>query len=357
MLHFSEFVSPGHPDKIADFISEYLLDRFIEQDPHSRYAVEVQIKDQYVTLGGEVTSKAAIGDEEIDRFVREAVAKIGYTDEYQQRWGSENTIGSGSLVITSHIGLQSPEIAQGVDKNEGWGDQGIFFGYAEPDKDTDGMPYDYSLARNLNKLLFECAKEYPADFGLDIKTQYVTDGKEIRQIVAAIPMLNGTVEKLKRVANIFCPADCELIINGTGSYRSHSSIADCGTTGRKLAVDFYGGHGNIGGGSPWTKDGSKADLSLNLLARQIAKTRAFETGERIETAISCCIGRKDILVTSHVAGDENRVIEERKIALSPSELIARYRLDKPIYANMAQWGLFGNSERGDEWEKPIDWLH
>lgn len=122
MLKTSEWVSTGHPDKMADFISSYLLDRYLEKDPMTRYAVEVQIKGLWVTLGGEVTSKANFTGEDIAAFVRAAVNQIGYTSVYQKRWGKENTICGDDIVVTPHISLQSADIAQGVN-NDGWGDQ------------------------------------------------------------------------------------------------------------------------------------------------------------------------------------------------------------------------------------------
>ena len=129
MYKFSEYVSLGHPDKIADYISQYLLDRYIEQDPDTRYAVEVQIKNYRVTLGGEVTSKASFSPQFIRELVRAAVNEIGYTRDYMERWGADNTICGELLEVECLINQQSPDIEQGL---SGWGDQGIFFGYSEP---------------------------------------------------------------------------------------------------------------------------------------------------------------------------------------------------------------------------------
>lgn len=185
MIRFSEYVSPGHPDKVADYISESLLDAYIKQDPNTRFAVEIQIKDKYVTLGGEVSSNVVLGEEDIAQTVRNAVNNIGYTKEYQDKWGVENTICGDSLVITSYISQQSREIAQGVN-NEGWGDQGIFFGYAEPNDDTFGMPLDHTLAKRVNHLLFDSEIG-----GLDIKTQVVMDDDIVNEIIVAIPLMDS----------------------------------------------------------------------------------------------------------------------------------------------------------------------
>lgn len=169
MIKFAEYVSLGHPDKVADYISSFLLDRFIEQDPDTRYAVEVQIKDHNVTLGGEVSSKCHFTPEEIAEHVRQAVREIGYTSQYARRWGEGNTLDADNLRVSSLISSQSPDIARGLD---GWGDQGIFFGYANPDRGLCGMPYEHTMAKRLCKALFD------GGFGgLDIKTQVVTEAE------------------------------------------------------------------------------------------------------------------------------------------------------------------------------------
>lgn len=347
MIKFSEYVSLGHPDKVADYISQYLLDRYMERDPHTRYAVEVQIKDHIVTLGGEVASIAAFSKSEIAHFVRQAVNEIGYTREYQERWGADNTICGDSLVVFSAIGQQSLDIAQGLD---GWGDQGIFFGMATPSPQYAGMPQDHSLAKNLCKGLFESGLG-----GLDIKTQVVTEDGEITKIVVAIPLDpdrgTATPDMIDRYVRTryFSRRRFEVIINGTGKYVKHSTIADCGTTGRKLAVDFYGGNCHIGGGSPWTKDGSKADLSLNLVARRLAKNYAAEIGTTCYTRLACCIGKSD--VDFAVTDSAGNVVAEGVMPLRPADIIKELKLDTPCYADMCRWGLFGEYQLNKPWEQ------
>lgn len=142
----SEYCSVGHPDRTCDFISSYLLDRYLEQDPYTRYAVEVQMKDNAVRLGGEVTSKAKLTKAQRAAFVREAVARVGYDAKYALKWGAENVPCSEDLVVTEFIGEQSPDIAMGVNA-DGWGDQGIFWGMAVKSPSTGDMPYDHFLAR------------------------------------------------------------------------------------------------------------------------------------------------------------------------------------------------------------------
>lgn len=341
MVKFSEYVSLGHPDKIADYISQYLLDRYIEQDPNTRYAVEVQIKDNQVTLGGEVSSKVEFPLSEIKKHVRAAVNEIGYTKEYQEKWGADNTICGDYLEVTSHISQQSPDIAQGL---TGWGDQGIFFGYCEYRPDTCGMPVDHTIAKRLCKALFESGLG-----GLDIKTQIITRDDKIEKIIVAIPLLDTPVKRVKRFVRRQVKGRYKLIVNGTGRYVQHSSIADCGTTGRKLTVDFYGGNCIIGGGSPWTKDASKADLALNLAARKLARVYALENHTDVTVSLACCIGKKDIDIT--VCDKAGNVITEGQFELAPYDVRKNFKLDTPIYASMCRWGLFGEYQQDKAWEK------
>ena len=345
MIRFSEFVSLGHPDKIADYISEYILDRYIEQDPYTRYAVEVQIKGYHVTLGGEVSSRHYFSPEDISRFVREAVNEIGYTKEYQQKWGAENTICGDEILVTSHISQQSPDISRGL---RGWGDQGIFFGYAENSPETGYMPYDHTLAKRLCWSLFHNGMG-----GLDIKTQVVMRDTRVDKVIVAIPLLEQRnkrdTNRVKELVREVIPGESKVIVNGTGAYKIHSSIADCGTTGRKLVVDFYGGNSKIGGGAPWTKDGSKADLALNIVARHMAKRYARDLQTDCRVSLACCIGRPEVDMMA--VDKEGNVIIEKEIILSPAVIIDAYKLNTPIYASMCRWGMFGEYQNDKEWEK------
>ena len=347
MKQFSEYVSLGHPDKIADYISQYILDKYIAADPDTRYAVEVQVKNFRITLGGEVTSKAQFSAAELRLFAQEAVNDIGYDDIYMATWGADNAICGRLMEVECLINQQSPDIAQGLD---GWGDQGIFFGYAEPDDNGfGGMPKDHALAKRLCKALFESGLG-----GLDIKTQVITDSGDVKKVIVAIPLRDGqSVKPVKSlVKRCIGGGHYKVIINGTGRYVRHSSIADCGTTGRKLAVDFYGGNCRIGGGSPWTKDGSKADLTLNIAARHIARTWANKVGVPVTAAIACCIGRKQVDISVRDNAD-NILFESSDIELSPAEMRRLFNLDKPIYASMCRWGLFGEFQQDKAWEQPL----
>lgn len=246
VFRVSEWVSPGHPDKTCDYISSYLLDRNLEKDPKTRFAVEAMLKDQQCTLGGEVTGKANFNDDQIRWFARNAISEIGYTREYQDRWGRKNAICGEDVDVFPTISRQSPDIARGVDR-DAWGDQGIFFGMAVREPSTGFMPKDHYLARALGMKLYKAARE--SGFGgLDIKTMVACRGDEVRNVVVAIPLQDEKdIPKVKDIA--VAVTGCEnVVVNGTGSYVTHSSIGDCGVTGRKLAVDFYGGNCPIGGG-------------------------------------------------------------------------------------------------------------
>lgn len=344
MIKFSEFVSLGHPDKTADYISQYLLDRYIEQDPATRYAVEVQIKDHVVTLGGEVSSKCIFNEQEIAKHVRDAVCEIGYNGLYAAEWGHENTICGDFLKVNSLISQQSQDIAQGL---TGWGDQGIFFGMAEYRPETNFMPLDHTIAKRLCKELFDSGIG-----GLDIKTQVVMEDDTVRKVIVAIPLLSeADTVKVERFVRACLSGDYELIVNGTGRYVKHSTIADCGTTGRKLAVDFYGGNCIIGGGSPWTKDASKADLTLNLFARDMALRFAQRLRKDIFVSLACCIGKQDVNVV--IRDREGNLIVNNVQYLDPAKLRKDYKLDTPIYASMCRWGLFGEYQQDKEWEVSV----
>lgn len=353
-MRTSEYVGLGHPDKIADYISEYILDRYVEKDKGTRFALEVQIKDNHVTLGGEVTSSHQFSKDELVKFVKDAVDSIGYTKEYQSFWGEGATICGDELDVVCHISHQSPEISQGVNR-DGWGDQGIFWGYAENNPAHNYMPQDHAMARELSKEIFDTKIA-----GLDIKTQITLNSKnEVCNVIVAVPV--KTKEQRASIAELVeswvakypKTEDCEVIINGTGEYIIHSSISDCGTTGRKLVVDFYGGNSKIGGGCPWTKDGTKADLTLNLIARQIAKANLIHNKDKVykvKASIACCIGRSDVLVNIKMEGKDGTVKNyELATKLYPSKIMKDYGLDKPIFAETHRNGLFYDANRN--WEK------
>ena len=350
---FSEYVSPGHPDKVADYISEYILDRVIEKDPNARYAVEVMIKGNMVHLAGEVTASEFFGYNQMKQFVKEAIREIGYTEEYHKWWYGA-VINPEEIEVQVDITAQSPEIGQGV-TNNGWGDQGIFFGYADPDEEYM-TPRSHSLAKDLCHKLYTQAKDKGCG-GIDIKTEIILDEDgNIEKLISAVPCRDedeyqrvwDSIEDWCNEVGADKPYP-EIILNGTGNYTMHGPVADCGITGRKLVVDFYGGELHVGGGSPWTKDGSKADLTLNLFAREMARKYAKEQNQPVKVSVACCIGRSEIdYVVETACGDE---VTHGKMNITPKELIEKYELNKPIFTSMCTFGLFGKYQQDKKWEQ------
>ena len=333
MQRTAEAVSLGHPDKIADYISCYILDHIIKQDPMARYAVEVMIKDNTVVLGGEVTTSATLGD--LTGLVIGAIAEIGYDERYSKIWG-KYAINPAQIKVINMIGIQSADISMGVD-NDGWGDQGVFVGYACR---GEGMiNRELFLARKLNNALYERARKSD-NLGLDIKTQITLNDDRIETAIVAIPMLRDE-DLTDFIVSTLGETPEHIIVNGTGRYTYHSSIADCGMTGRKLACDFYSTACPIGGGSPWTKDPSKADLTLNVYARILACENLADNDECF-VYLSSCIGRAE-LPSGLIKTIKNGVVSFSNLWCNqkPSVLIKAYGLDKPIYTKLCRRGICG----------------
>lgn len=335
MIKTSEYCAVGHPDRMCDYIASYILDRYLENDKDARVAIEVQLKDTYATVSGEITSSCFFSDKVIHGFVRDAIRRIGYTDAYQSRFGEENTISADDVTVTLHLSRQSQDIAQGVD-GDGWGDQGIFWGMAVNDPSNNFMPLDYVLARTLAQRLAESRLG-----GLDIKTQVTVENGKVIEVVVAIPLVDdGAKTDVEKLIREIVPADAVVTINGTGRYVKHGPVGDCGTTGRKLVVDFYGGNAKIGGGSPWGKDPSKADVTLNILARMKAlEFMRRNNFDEVHCAISCCIGKPEIRVSYFDAG--GRLVETKVEKDPPSHVIDSLGLRYHGYADRCAEGLFG----------------
>lgn len=331
MIKTAEYVSLGHPDKTADYITSYILDRFMETDSSTRYAVEVMLKDNNVVLGGEICGK--LQNAPWKQYVKEALREVGYDEKYANIW-EDKAININKLNVINLIGQQSCEIAQGID-NDGWGDQGIFVGYACQGEEF--INHELYLARKLNRALYEKARE-SKNLGLDIKTQITLENNHIKTAIVAIPMLRK--EDLSRfIYNVLGEVPQQLIVNGTGNYTYHSSIADCGMTGRKLACDFYSAASAIGGGSPWTKDGSKADLTLNLYARKLA-IENLEDNDEVWVYLSSCIGKSELPGASLRIRKGDYISEKKlQVKIQPRELIEMLGLNKPVYAKLCRNGL------------------
>ena len=338
-IQSSEYCTVGHPDRTCDYIASYLLDKYLEEDPQSRVALEVQLKDQFCTVSGEVTSDAPFDSDDIADFCREAVNKIGYTEEYQAKYGDGNVICGNELEVETHISHQSEDIAQGVN-TDGWGDQGIFWGLAVDEPLMGHLPKDYFLARKLGQ---DIAGRFG---GLDVKTLVTVEGYKPVECFVAIPLAPSESEAdVVATAKTLLGDECRIVVNGTGRYVTHGPVGDCGTTGRKLVVDFYGGNSRIGGGSPWGKDPTKADVSLNVYARYKALSFMKNHGlELVRCAISCCIGRRDIRISFF--DKRNELIGCETEDIPPSHIIRTLGLNRPVYADMCKQGLFGCEKIG-----------
>lgn len=332
MKKTAEAVSLGHPDKTADYISSYILDRMIAQDEQVKYAVEVMIKDNTVVLGGEIKGNVSLT--KINDYVLDALAEVGYDDFYSRRWG-KYAIDPAKIKVVNLIGQQSADISLGVEQN-GWGDQGVFVGYAC--QGADNISREQYLARKLCKALYDYALQN-IHLGIDIKTQItLNELGGVETAIVAIPMLKD-IDLTTFIIMALGEEPENIVVNGTGTYKYHSSVADCGVTGRKLACDFYGTSAPIGGGSPWTKDGSKADVTLNIYARRLA-LQYLEDNDECFVYLSSCIGQAK-LPSATVKTIKDGVATSTTIEFNkkPFELIEELELNKPIYAKLCRSGI------------------
>lgn len=339
----SEYVSSGHSDKVADLIASYLLDEYIRHDPKTRFAMEVQLKDHTCNLAGEVTSTWQPTEEEIGDLVRDAIRKVGYTAEYAAKWPEGATLNADKVMVNNFIGKQSPDIAQGVDR-EGWGDQGCLAAMSTNERQYEYMPRDRYFAHEIGRRLYDAALKNEIPIGLDIKTLVsLKNGSDAEQVIVAAPMLPENESTAKRaIADIVHRVlseheyKCnELVINGTGAYMVHSSVGDAGVVGRKLAVDFYGLNCPVGGGSPWGKDATKADLTLNLAARYFALKELLANSEKhktVYTKIACCIGQSKCLVA--YLDERHNVYRQDQMEIIPSHIIHKFGLDGSVCDGM-----------------------
>ena len=334
MIKTAEAVSLGHSDKTADFISSYILDQMIKMDPYVKYAVEVMVKDNNVILGGEISGNINLS--KLNQYVHDAICFIGYDEKYSKKWG-DFAINPDKLNIINLIGAQSCDINRGVENN-GWGDQGVFVGYAC--RGEQNLNHELYLAKKLNFALYNRAKESD-NLGLDIKTQITLDiHNHIDTAIVAIPMLHD-----ENLNNFICETLGEtprnIIVNGTGRYTYHSSVADCGITGRKLACDFYSTACPIGGGAPWTKDATKADLTLNLYARKLA-IQNLTINDECFVYLSSCIGRSKLpSAVIKTIKDGTETYSSILVEKSPSEIINEMELRAPLFSHLCVKSVSG----------------
>jgi S-adenosylmethionine synthetase len=352
MTSSSEFVSQGHPDRTCDSIASYILDRYLEHDPKTRFALEVQMKDQFCNLAGEVTSTWTPDDDMVAEMVRDAIRKVGYTPEYASKWPKNATLNADTVIVNDFVGQQSPNIAQGVDR-EGWGDQGCFMGMATNEREYGYMPMDKYFANKIGNYLYHASLRGEIKIGLDIKVLVsIKDSKTVEQVVVAAPMLPENEREstdaintiVRKIISQHGVETEEIIINGTGSYVIHSTVGDAGVVGRKLAVDFYGLNCPIGGGTTWGKDGTKADVTLNLYARYRSLKTILERGgvfNTVYTKIGCCIGKSKCLLSQE--DQDHKVFNEETIDIIPSETIKLFKLDGSVpnmFWSLCENGLF-----------------
>ena len=366
-LFTSESVSEGHPDKVADQISDSILDDFLRQDPESRVACETFVSTGLAVVGGEVTSKAYV---DIQSIVRNTIRRIGYTK-------SEYRFDADSCAVISAIHEQSPDIAQGVDREEqGAGDQGMMFGYAC--KDTEEyMPLPVTLAHILLLELAKIRRESPSPMPYlrpDAKSQFTIeyDGNNIPSRIHTIVLSTQhdedvDQEKIKedvrnillpRLLNLLTPKnkalfkdDFILHVNPTGKFVIGGPHGDTGLTGRKIIVDTYGGKGAHGGGAFSGKDPSKVDRSAAYAARYIAKNMvAAGVADEMMVQISYAIGiARPVSISVNTYGTAKVDKSDGEIAaaidqcfdLRPATIIEKFGLKNPIYSATAAYGHFG----------------
>jgi S-adenosylmethionine synthetase len=364
-LFTSESVTEGHPDKIADQVSDAILDACLEQDPYSRVACETLTCTGLVVIAGEITTKAYV---DFQALVRGVVASIGYDNAL---YGFD----SNTCAVISSINKQSGDIAMGVDTG-GAGDQGMMFGYAT-NETPELMPMPISLAHKLVHKLTDVRKSgklqyLRPDGKSQVTVEYDESGKPLRIDAVVISTQHAesvTTEQLredilKYVIQATLPANLldehtKYHINPTGRFVVGGPMGDTGLTGRKIIVDTYGGMGRHGGGAFSGKDATKVDRSAAYMARYIAKNIvAAGLADRAEVQLAYAIGVAEpvsVLVETFGTGKVSReVLEEavrKNFQLTPKGIIESLNLRRPIYQKTAAYGHFGRTEPEFTWEK------
>lgn len=373
----SESVTEGHPDKLCDYISDSILDSYLEKDKNARVACETVAGKNTIFITGEITSTASI---DIENVTRNAIKEIGY-------FGSNTDIDYKTCSIISNISKQSPDIALGVDnsletkkgkkaKTEGAGDQGIMFGFA-CDETKELMPLPISLAHKLSKRLTDVRKQKILDYiGADGKTQVTIeyeDDKPLRvdTIVVSIQHKSEITQKqiqndIKRfvidevIPKKLLDENTKYFINPTGRFVIGGPLGDSGLTGRKIIVDTYGGFARHGGGAFSGKDPTKVDRSASYMARHIAKNIvANKLARKCEIQLSYAIGIAEPISIYINTYGTNTISEEEivkkiksKFDLTPRGIINYFDLQRPIYRETTNYGHFGKENL--PWEKIIE---
>ncbi len=363
-LFTSESVTEGHPDKIADQISDAILDACLAEDPYSRVACETLTCTGLIVVAGEITTKTYV---DFQTLVRETVREIGYDDALK---GFDcNTCG-----VISTINRQSPDIAQGVDTG-GAGDQGMMFGYAS-NETPELMPTPISLAHRLAEKLTEVRKSgklpyLRPDGKSQVTVEYDSNYKPVRVDAVVISTQHAEevgndqlrADILRHVIQTVIPArlldaDTKYHINPTGRFVIGGPMGDTGLTGRKIIVDTYGGMGRHGGGAFSGKDATKVDRSAAYMARYIAKNIvAAGLADRAEVQLAYAIGVADpvsIRIDTFGTGtlSEATLIElvRENFSLTPKGIIESLNLRRPVFKQTTVYGHFGRSGEAFTWE-------
>jgi len=368
----SESVGEGHPDKVADYISDSVLDACLTADPKSRVACETLVKSNCVVIAGEITTKKNFDYEEV---VRQAIREIGYTND-------DDVFHADKVFITNYLTQQSPDIAQGVDARkvkgkktaeQGAGDQGIMFGYACDDT-VELMPAPVMFA---HRLLREMARQRRNGRNKwirpDVKSQVAVEyknGKPV-SIKNVVISTQHTEDATHEMIEKFCidtvikkclpknllTKDTEYLINPTGKFVVGGPQGDSGLTGRKIIVDSYGGWSRHGGGAFSGKDPSKVDRSAAYMCRWVAKNIvAAELATKCELQVAYAIGYPhptsihiDTFGTGVIADDEIAGILPKVFSFKPADIVSQLDLLRPIYRGTTNYGHFGKEEL--PWEK------
>ncbi len=360
----SESVTEGHPDKLADFISDSILDEYLKKDRNSRLAVETFVSGNRVTIAGQITSNTIV---DIDELVRKTIKEIGYDNENLD-------MDYRTCKIDLNITKQSSDIAIGVDFG-GAGDQGIMFGYAS-DETENYMPYAINMAHKLSKKLADVRKEKIIPYlRPDGKVQVTVEYEDYKPkrietiLISSQHNANVSQEKLKqdiieKIINVVIPSEMmdkntKIYINPTGRFVIGGPLGDTGLTGRKIIVDTYGGYARHGGGAFSGKDASKVDRSAAYMLRHIAKNIvANGYAKRCEIQVSYAIGMKEPLsIYINTFGTGKKTEEELvklikdKFDLTPNGIIEYLELKEPIYTRSTNYGHFGKNDLS--WEKLV----
>ncbi len=366
-LFTSESVSEGHPDKMADQISDAVLDSILAQDPRGRVACETLLTTGLVVIAGEITTSAKVNFAEV---ARDTIKKIGYDDS--QKGFDYKTCG-----VMVAVGQQSNDIAQGVKEtlsdDQGAGDQGLMFGYAV-NETPEMMPLSISLSHKLMRELASLRKSNKVDWlRPDSKSQVTVEyeNNQIKRIDAVVistqhseAASQGTIKEFimeelikKQIPAQYLDAKTKYYINPTGRFVTGGPMGDAGLTGRKIIVDTYGGHGAHGGGAFSGKDPSKVDRSAAYAARHIAKNIvAAGLAQKCLVQVAYAIGVAEpvsILVNDFGTGRVDRSVLEKAVntvwSLKPARICKDFDLLRPIYAQTAAYGHFGRDLFS--WEK------